>query len=421
MTVELTPHFEYRSESFTGVGRDGQPDLGSLTGLLGEYQTQILAGNADSFRSRLGQDHPDQMMVALAGMGDMVGAAQSPAHPLSQVFDCAALLAKRQVPPHRAGDIGQHHREHFLVPIGASQLQVGRLEHRPGIAESGLVVDIILRFELVEGGLDLLACPSAAEAKTEVSENPGGDLPAQRGQAQQADRGDAEGEIAERSEKTDCEPSLGPEEQEARKHGNEEQGGGHLDLVDSARNRHQGNQGDEDQAGEEEKIAGAGKSHAKGAEDRIESVPVLVRLRFALIALFGVLLIPITLSSMRGLTHIVSCASGISKPFEVTFHDDGSPLLTGSSVVEAGIDPVCRALRSNLSMRAAGPNRLEVTVPITNDGGEPWQGTVALLVGTVEIPVRIGLVPPGETRAETLVLNLPPGVTGFSGELLIGP
>jgi hypothetical protein len=140
-----------------------------------------------------------------------------------------------------------------------------------------------------------------------------------------------------------------------------------------------------------------------------------------LIGLFGVFLIPIVLSSMRGLTHVVSCEQEISKPFEVTFDAARAPLLTGSSLVEAGVDPVCAALSADVSMRAAGPNRIEVTVPIRNDGDNPWQGTVALLVGNVEVPVRIGLVPPGETRSETLVLSLPEGVTGFSGELLIGP
>jgi len=150
-------------------------------------------------------------------------------------------------------------------------------------------------------------------------------------------------------------------------------------------------------------------------------VPLLLRLRVALVALFGVLLIPIGFSSMRGLTHIVSCSAEISKPFEVTFDANGTPLLTGSSVVEAGTDPVCRSLRTDLSLRTVGPNRVEVTVPITNEGTDAWQGTVALMVGEVEIPIRIGLVPPGETRSETLVLNLPAGVTGFSGELLIGP
>lgn len=150
-------------------------------------------------------------------------------------------------------------------------------------------------------------------------------------------------------------------------------------------------------------------------------MPVLLRLRLALIALFGVFLLPIVLSSMRGLTHVVSCQQGISKPFEVTFDSLGEPLLTGSSVVEAADDPVCQMLQSDISMRAAGPSRIEVTIPVKNEGHDPWQGTVSLMVGEVEIPVRIGLIPPGETRAETLVLNLPNGVTGFTGELLIGP
>jgi hypothetical protein len=150
-------------------------------------------------------------------------------------------------------------------------------------------------------------------------------------------------------------------------------------------------------------------------------VPLLLRLRLALAALFGILLIPIALSSMRGLTHIVSCSREISKPFTVMFDSEGAPTLTGSSVIEAGTDPVCRLLSSEISIRTVGPNRLEVTVPIANGGDDPWQGTVALQVGSVEVPVRIGLVPAGQTRSETLVLNLPEGVTGFSGELLIGP
>ena len=109
------------------------------------------------------------------------------------------------------------------------------------------------------------------------------------------------------------------------------------------------------------------------------------------------------------------------KPFEVSFGEDGKPLLTGSRLVEAGSDPVCANLRTDLSMRDAGPNRLEVTVPIENRGSDPWRGTVSLVVGGVFIPVKIGLVPPGETRSETLVLRLPEGVTQFDGELLIGP
>ncbi len=137
--------------------------------------------------------------------------------------------------------------------------------------------------------------------------------------------------------------------------------------------------------------------------------------------LLGVFLIPIVLSSLRGLTHVVSCEAAIAQPFEVRFGSDGTPILTGSRLVEAGADPVCMNLRTDLSMREAGPNRLEVTVPIENRGGDPWQGTVSLEVGGVLIPVQIGLVPPGQTRSETIVLRLPEGVTELDGELLIGP
>lgn len=150
-------------------------------------------------------------------------------------------------------------------------------------------------------------------------------------------------------------------------------------------------------------------------------MPAYLRIRLALAILLGVFLIPIGLSSMRGLTHVVSCREAISKPFEVDFDPAGEPLLTGSSVIEAGQDPICALLETDLSLRTAGPNRLEVTVPVENQGKDPWQGTVTLRVGDVLIPVQIGLVPPGESRSETLVLRLPAGVTGFSGELLIGP
>jgi hypothetical protein len=140
-----------------------------------------------------------------------------------------------------------------------------------------------------------------------------------------------------------------------------------------------------------------------------------------LTVLLGVFLIPVVLSSLRGLTHVVSCEEAIAQPFEVSFGADGTPLLTGSRLVEAGTDPVCANLLTDLSMREAGPNRLEVTVPIENRGNDPWRGTVSLEVGGVVIPVEIGLVPPGETRSETIVLRLPEGVTAFTGELLIGP
>ena len=133
-------------------------------------------------------------------------------------------------------------------------------------------------------------------------------------------------------------------------------------------------------------------------------------------------LIPVLLSSLRGLTHVVSCTREIARPFSVAVGDETSPIITGSAVVEAGAQPACGdEIRVDVSVAERGPNEIAVTIPIANDGASAWRGTVRLQVGTTVIPFDIGLVPPGQTRSETIVLRLPDGTTGFSGSLLIGP
>jgi hypothetical protein len=122
------------------------------------------------------------------------------------------------------------------------------------------------------------------------------------------------------------------------------------------------------------------------------------------------------------LTHVVSCTREIDRPFEVEVGDEERPVITGSAVVEAGeVDPCGGSLLVDVSVSASGPNEIEVTVPIRNDGESAWRGTVRLRVGDTVIPFQIGLVPAGESRSETIVLRLPEGTTGFSGSLLIGP
>jgi hypothetical protein len=151
-------------------------------------------------------------------------------------------------------------------------------------------------------------------------------------------------------------------------------------------------------------------------------VPALLRPRVAIFVLFGVFLIPVLLSSLRGLTHVVSCTREIARPFSVAVGDETSPVIAGSAVVEAGAAQQCGAdLNVDVSVSARGPNEIAVTVPISNAGTSAWRGTVRLQVGETVIPFRIGLVPAGETRSETIVLRLPEGTTGFSGSLLIGP
>ena len=151
-------------------------------------------------------------------------------------------------------------------------------------------------------------------------------------------------------------------------------------------------------------------------------MPALLRTRVVLLALFGVFLIPVVLSTVRGLTHVVSCTREIARPFEVAVGDDDRPVLAGSAVVEAGEAPQCGgALKANVEVSAKGPNEIAVTVPITNAGEAAWRGTVSLRVGNTVIPFHVGLVPAGETRSETIVLRLPDGTTGFTGSLLLGP
>ena len=151
-------------------------------------------------------------------------------------------------------------------------------------------------------------------------------------------------------------------------------------------------------------------------------MPALLRPRVALFVLFGVFLIPVVLSSLKGLTHVVSCTSEIARPFEVSVGDEDRPVITGSAVVEAGVEEPCGGtLKVDVLVTAQGPNQIAVTVPITNEGSSPWRGTVRMRVGSTVIPFQIGLVPAGETRSETIVLRLPSGTTGFTGSLLIGP
>jgi hypothetical protein len=314
-----------------------------------------------------------------------------------------------------------------LISVGPSFFGVGDLDHRPGIADSGLVVNVVVQLELVEGGLDVLRGPPSTQSEAEVADHPGGDLAGEGRQAHQLQRWDSQEDICHRCHNTEGESTPDPSEQETREHRDEKKSGGYLDEINTSGYGHQADQKNENQTRHQQNRAGAGEGHLSttggvyGGPYHRSVVPLLLRIRLAMALLLGVFLIPVGLSSLRGLTHVVSCQGAIAQPFEVRFGEDGTPLLTGSRLIEAGSDPVCANLRTNLSMRDAGPNRLEVTVPIENRGTDPWRGTVSLVVSGVFIPVQIGLVPPGETRSETLVLRLPEGVTQFDGELLIGP
>ena len=174
--------------------------------------------------------------------------------------------------------------------------------------------------------------------------------------------------------------------------------------------------------------------------------------RFALVALVGVLLIPLLASNLRGLTHLLTCSEAVAQPFAITGLADGTPSITSSTTLERddgtdaggdggqgdGQDPgpdsgrdggelLCDALVVELSASDDGPDRVLLRVAVTNDSQLPWRGTLDLTADGEQVQVDSGLsaplgrVEPGATEEATLVLRVPPGQTELAGTLLLGP
>jgi hypothetical protein len=154
----------------------------------------------------------------------------------------------------------------------------------------------------------------------------------------------------------------------------------------------------------------------------LRSVPALLRTRLALVALFVVFLIPVTQSTLRGLTHVLSCAERVDTPFQVVLLPDTEPIVTGSSVITAGEDStLCGGLDVQIG---AGPSEsadIDVIVTVDNTSANDWFGTVELDVVGVRIPIDIGRIDAQSSEQREVALSLPEGVTEFGGSLLVGP
>ncbi|MDH3306597.1 MAG: hypothetical protein OEO77_03645 [Acidimicrobiia bacterium] len=155
--------------------------------------------------------------------------------------------------------------------------------------------------------------------------------------------------------------------------------------------------------------------------------PVLQN-RMALFAMMAVFLIPVFTSSLRGLTHVLTCQEEVAQPFTVVF-EDGEALVL-SSVVVTSDDPdpaLCGGLIVDVQARAVNTTTAALTLIVTNGSDVPWRGTVNVALGDAGIlgarlvPVAIGKVGPGDTETETLEFRLGDGYHEFSGSLLIGP
>lgn len=157
-------------------------------------------------------------------------------------------------------------------------------------------------------------------------------------------------------------------------------------------------------------------------------MPSALRAQVALIGLLAVLLIPIGTSSLRGLTHILTCHDRSATPFSVDVPETGPPTISSSTVIERDASgevitrDVCGGLSLDLVMGSRVENRADVTLVIHNSSRFGWRGSVQLRLGDTTIPIDIGKIDAGDTGTDSFELRLESGRRyEIEGSLLIGP
>ena len=163
-------------------------------------------------------------------------------------------------------------------------------------------------------------------------------------------------------------------------------------------------------------------------------MPSSLRTQLALVGILAVLLIPIGTSSLRGLTHVLTCKEAADTPFSVELTDEAAPIITSSQVIErepedatatgeqASPGELCGGLTMEMLMTSRDADSADITLNITNGTDYGWRGSVQLKIDDTSIPVAIGDIAPGETATDTVVLELE-GDRRYEleGSLLIGP
>ena len=151
-------------------------------------------------------------------------------------------------------------------------------------------------------------------------------------------------------------------------------------------------------------------------------MPPGFRSKIALVVLLGAFLIPIGTSSLRGLTHVLTCSDPEEVPFTLVNPEEGPPEIASSATVARGKDRgICGGLVLDVGAQPAGRNRVDLELRIANSTHEDWQGTVKLKVGDTTVPVGIGRIKSQGTAVDTVEIHVKPGSTDVHGSLLVGP
>jgi hypothetical protein len=161
--------------------------------------------------------------------------------------------------------------------------------------------------------------------------------------------------------------------------------------------------------------------------EKLGSMPTTLRSRIALFVLMTMFLIPVSVSTLRGLTHVLTCQAQVETPFSLILQAEQEPTVISATRIErqeegeAATGRLCGGLSVDLRARTIAPGEVEMNVPITNHTAFPWQGTVLFQVGETAIPIDVGSVAPGKTASDVVEFSLDPGQHEVSGSLLIGP
>ena len=152
-------------------------------------------------------------------------------------------------------------------------------------------------------------------------------------------------------------------------------------------------------------------------------MPSILRSRLALFAILGAFLIPIGMSSLRGLTHILVCEDRFQQPFTMVVGPDGRAEILSSLRItkDPQSDQICGGLTIEPRARTDDDGRVAFTLPVKNNTDYYWRGTLAVQLGDTRIPLDVGEVGPGSTASDTVRFRLGEGQHEVDGSLMIGP
>ena len=153
-------------------------------------------------------------------------------------------------------------------------------------------------------------------------------------------------------------------------------------------------------------------------------LPAALRARIALIALLGIFLIPVSTSSLRGLTHVLTCEAAIEATLAIDTSTPDAAVLGSADTVSRGDETheLCDDLGASLDLTSTTDERAVLRLTIVNRSGTDWNGSIELQFGGTPLPITIGRVPARSTAEESVTLRVEPGRTyEVTGTLLIGP